>query len=629
VAADVLAHRDAGVAFVTPTHCRPELHESLYETFKSQTVSPKRLYVLDTSEDASPFFSVIDDPDVVYVHAPGAFPRADGTSHIGAARNYINSLVHEPVIMHLDDDDTLLPLYGEYMLFRLGDADICKMDVWRIITETEPALILEWDTRSFGGKHFALMGDEIRETDCDPDEMPEDVIKMFREGYGFSLCYPKKTWEDHPFPEEGTEDFPFVREVRDAGGKIEFVSDAAHLVLHLVSARSKSMVFPQKIVGTAGIQDDSLQAFVAGRMVGLMSAMNELPNGRPIRIKPGATYSILASLSHKHSLKSMTTQASKWGIHVKDALDDVSPSEYGVQAPEPGYRLVHITASSDKEGEMPWKVPPPLSAFDKSSVVRAWSNASIGLGFAHPELLGLGASYDPNALCSEMLQDINGYWDQQMIGPCSQVVSDAQSKASSLPGVPIVIWVWDTSSQQWTDPTYYSSPATMQAGHGPITTVTPPCSWKQLPDGQDVGVKQGFTYSAIASVSKNYSKQDIIDAIGSTFALLDYAEQGQRPGIPVDSNTDHRTVVATVSALKDSNDLPWSSLWPTTVFNFVHVWVSAPASVCNKTPPKPLGTSSNPFVPLITVLGLSAAAIGGWWYWLRERRRKPKLQPAS
>jgi hypothetical protein len=608
------------VAFVTPTHDRQELHESLYETFRLQTIDPKRLYVLDTSERISPFFSSLTDPDVVYVHAPGAFPRTDGTSHIGAARNYINSLVHEPVIMHLDDDDTLLPLYGEYMLSRLGNAALCKMDVWRIITDTEPALILEWDTRSFGGKHFALMGDEIKETDCDPSEMPQDVIRMFRDGYGFSLCYPKKTWQEHPFPDEGTEDFPFVRAVRESGGKIEFVSDAAHLVLHLVSKRSKSGVFPQKIIGTAGAPDDSLQAAVTRRMIGLMSAMNELPSGKPIRVSPGVTYSILVSLSDKHSLKSMTTQASKWGIHVKDARDNVSPSEYGVQAPESGYRLVHITASSDKGGEMPWKVPAPLSLFDKTSVVRAWSSAPVGVGFVHPELLGLGAAYDPNALCTEMLQDVNGYWDQQMIGPCSQVVADAQAKAASLPGVPITVWVWDTSSQQWIEPTYYNQSVTLQ-GSGPITTVSPSCPWKQLPDGEDVGIKAGFTYSGIASVSKNYSKQDIVDAMGSDYKLLDYSEQGQRSGIPVDSNSDHRTVVATVLAIKDSSDLPWSSPWPTTIFNLVHIWVSAPASVCNAKPPSPLGTTGNPFVPFFVLLGLGTAAAGGWWWWRRERRK--------
>jgi hypothetical protein len=629
---DVLAHCDAGVAFVTPTHGaafvtpthdRPELHESLYETFKSQTVIPKRLYVLDTSKESSPFFSTLVDSDVVYVHAPGAFPRTEGTSRIGAARNYINSLVTEPIIFHIDDDDWIAPEYAEVMLDRLGDADLCKMDVWRIITETDPALVLEWDTRTFGGKHFALMGDEIKETDCDPSEMPEDVIKMFRDGYGFSLVYPRSTWEQHPFPEEGTEDFPFVREVRDSGGKIEFVSDAAHLVLHLVSKRSKSGVFPQKIVGTAGASDGSLQAAVARRMIGLMSAMSELPSGKPIRVKTGVTYSILASLSDKHSLKSMTTQASKWGIHVKDARDNVSPDEYGVQAPASGYRLVHITASSDKEGEMPWKAPPPLSAFDKTSVVRAWSSAPAGLGFAHPELLGLGANYDPNALCTEMLQDINGYWYQQMIGPCSQVVADAQSKAASMPGVPIAVWVWDTGSNQWTELTYYNQPMAVTAGgSGPITTVTPPCPWKQLPDGQDVGIKAGYTYSAIASVSKNYSKQDIVSAMGETFTLLDYAEQGQRQGIPVDSDTDHRTVVATVRALKNSDDLPWSSPWPTTIFNLVHIWVSAPASACNATPPSPLGTENNPFVPIFVLMGLGAAAAGGWWYWRRERRKR-------
>jgi hypothetical protein len=80
-----------------------------------------------------------------------------------------------------------------------------------------------------------------------------------------------------------------------------------------------------------------------------------------------------------------------------------------------------------------------------------------------------------NELCVEMLQDVGGYWDQQMLGPCSQVTADAQAKAASLPGVPITVWSWDPIAQQWTQPIYYNQPIAAQPGSGP-SAPTPPTS---------------------------------------------------------------------------------------------------------------------------------------------------------
>ncbi len=361
------------LAFVTPTHGRPELHETLYQTFRNQTVSPKKLYVLDTTPEASPFFSALQDPDVVYVHRPGMFPRTRDVNRIGAVRNYLNALVQEDVIAHIDDDDWLHPEYGEEMLKRLGDAAMAKLDVWRLVTDTDPAVVLEWDTRKFGGVHFALMGDSLKRSEGDIEQMPEEVAAMFRDGYGFSLIYPRSTWERHPFPEEGTEDFPFVREVRDAGEKVNFISDLSHLVLHLVSSRSKSGVFPQKILGLL--------------KSGLGAPMQEIEKtGKKFPVKAGVTYVVLASVADKHSVKSLSTQASKWGVTVRQARDQVDPSEFSVNAPPPGYRLVHLLATSDKDTEMPWETPAPLSAFDKTRVIRVWSDAADGLGAAPSRL---------------------------------------------------------------------------------------------------------------------------------------------------------------------------------------------------------------------------------------------------
>ena len=360
------------VAFVTPTHGRPELHEALYQTFKSQTVSPKRLYVLDTSEEASPFFSALQDPEVVYAHRPGAFPREPGVNRIGAVRNYLNSMVTEDVIAHLDDDDWLHPEYGRVMLERLGDAALVKLDVWRLVTDTDPSIIFEWDTRSFGGRHYALQGDQFALSEGDVEGMPSDYSEMFRDGYGFSMMYPRSTWEQHPYPEDGTEDFPFVREVRDAGEKIIFVSDLPQLVLHLVSSRSKSGVYPQKILGLLSKIRDA-----ARMLVGLSGPMQEIAPAKKIQAQPGVRYTALVALADKHPLRGLATQGSKWGLTIHEARDNVQPSEFGVNAPPPGYRLVHLVATVDKATEIPWSVPAPLSAFDKTHVVKAWTS---GLG---------------------------------------------------------------------------------------------------------------------------------------------------------------------------------------------------------------------------------------------------------
>jgi len=365
------------VSCVVPTIGRPELHQQLYEGFVADQWPSKELVVLDEGPEPSPFFTQLQDTRVRYHHEP--HPKTE-TNRIGAARNRLVQLARGDFISHRDDDDEYHPAWLSFAMERLGDADLLKLDVYWIITDSDPAYIFEWDTRQFGGEHYAMRGEEIKKTQVDKDSMPAEVIEMFRDGYGYSLFGPRRTFEQFPFPEEGTEDFPFMRAVRAAGKKIQFVSDAAHMILHLVSKRSKSGVFPQKFVGAAGAPYEGLGRALGRRMVGLLGAMNELPAGQAIDAKPGVTYSVLASISEENTLKSLATTASKWGVHISEVRDNVDPSEFGVQAPEDGYRLVHVTATVDKDAKVPWKVPPPLDVFNKSSVVRAWTNDATGVG---------------------------------------------------------------------------------------------------------------------------------------------------------------------------------------------------------------------------------------------------------
>lgn len=361
-------------AFVTPTSGRQDLHPSLYETFRKQTLRRKRLYVLDESPQPSPFFGRLHDPEVVYVHRQ-ATPRIDGVTRIGEARNFVNAMVEEPTILHADDDDWLDATYGEELVDRLGDADLAKLDTFRILHEKTGDLY-EWNTRMFGGEHYAMQGDSVEKVNVSPSDLPPEIVESFFLGYGFSMAYPTETWRRHPFPVEGTEDIAFARAVKNAGGRIVFIGDCSHLVLHLVSARSVSGVYPQRHLGKMrpmfSAQPNTLREWQRRRMIG--SAMNELPSGQAIQIVPGVTYRILAKVKRNHSIRDLTVRASGYGITITSARDEVPANEFGVEKPPDGYRLVLVEGTSTKAGELPW-APPKLIFFDRTSVVRAWTSA--------------------------------------------------------------------------------------------------------------------------------------------------------------------------------------------------------------------------------------------------------------
>lgn len=364
-------------AFVTPTMDRPELHEQMYGVFRSQLVSPKTLYVLDESRDPSPFFSRPRE-DAVYVHRPVP-PRIGGVTTIGRARNALNAMVPDgATIFHWDDDDWYAPDYAPTMLGRIGGAALAKMDVYRL-HHVHTGTIFEWDSRRAGGHHYALMGSIVEHVDV-PRGGEVMIGQALREGFGFSYVYPKSTWTRHPFPLEGTEDIPFARAIREGGGRIEFVSDRPEMVLHAVHPKSQSAVYPQTFVARhtmigAGL---SLRDSVRAGMIGKMST--ELPRGEPISVVPGVDYTVLVQLKDSHSIRDLTVRAASWGVTITSARDNVPPSEFGVDKPPGGYRLVLVQANSSKPGKLPWAVPAPLSVFDKTRCVRAWTSAAPMVG---------------------------------------------------------------------------------------------------------------------------------------------------------------------------------------------------------------------------------------------------------
>lgn len=362
-------------AFTMPTLNRAHLHEQAYEQFRRQRGVAGHLYVFDESPKPSPFFTRWRH-DVTYVHRPGS--RPDGVTRIGAARNALTRMVREPVILHLDDDDELDPLYGATMLERLGDADVAKLDVWNI---RHADWAWQWDTRRVGGLHFAMRGDIVEAVrDVAEDMTPEEreaFADAFRLGFGWSLCYRTEIARRFPFPERGTEDIPWMRQIRDAGARIVFVSDCAHLALHTVSnnpshAEGGSPHWPQRLLGR-----------VKGSTIGAGATMQELPQGQPIKVVPGETYKVRALIRKSHTLQSVMQRAESWGLHATSAEDNVTPQPGETEAD--GYRIVEIVGTGESALTIPWEAPRFFRAVgEKSRVLQAW--------------VGAGASADDEAV---------------------------------------------------------------------------------------------------------------------------------------------------------------------------------------------------------------------------------------
>ena len=344
------------VDFITPTLNRPDVHADLYRSFASQQLRDKRLFVLDESPAASPFFSGLNDPRVTYAHEPSAQITAAGQGGIARARNRLLRMTSAPVVASLDDDDEYFPAYGPEMLRRLGGNDLAKLVVWNMKTDDG---MFQWDTRRFTGRVFAVKGGEpAQQVDVDKTIDPQirrDMADAWMIGFGFSYVFRRALWEKTPFDEtEQTEDIPWIRACRAAGAKIVLVSDLPHLALHTVHTRSESVNFPQR------------------RIAGLPQGMTELPPGKPIAIAPGRSYTILARLKNKHPAATLARRAAAWGVALTSVEDGAKPEEFSVAAAPSGYRLVLISGSASKAGTLPWNVPSPLSVFDKSGVVRGW-----------------------------------------------------------------------------------------------------------------------------------------------------------------------------------------------------------------------------------------------------------------
>jgi hypothetical protein len=355
---------------LTPTLNRPHTHQSLYEGFAADTWPNKELVVLDESAQASPFFSRLKDGRVHYHHEPGK-PRIEGVTRIGAARNRLTRLAGGAYFEVRDDDDSYSPHWTEFALSRLGNADALKLTAYKLLHQATQ-LIFSWNSTKVSGKHWALLGDQIKRVEVAAGEMPPDFVEKMKNWYGFSVFAPRRTFDRFPFPEEGTEDIKFLEDIAAAGGRIVYVNDAPDMILHVVGSSASQHAYPDTLIGAAGA-DTSLAEMLQG--------MISLPDGQSIQITPAAKFAVLAAIDEKYSLRNIGIRAKDGGLVIDSIRDNVPPGEFGAAAPPDGMRLVLAVGEGAKAKTLPWKAPGFLAAFEKSHVVKAWSSsATTGAG---------------------------------------------------------------------------------------------------------------------------------------------------------------------------------------------------------------------------------------------------------
>jgi hypothetical protein len=341
------------VDVISPTLGRPDKHEGLYRSFDQQTLKDKRLFVLDESIEPSEFFGRLRDRRVRYVHKPNSKLSGVGQGGIGRARNELVRMTRAPIIAHADDDDWYHPEYLQTMIGALGQDQLVKLSVWNALLED--GSVWQWDTRQLGGQHFAIEAGMVESVEVSAKDADSRMVDWMLWGYGFSFVYRRHLWEMCEFPEQGTEDYPWVKSLRGMGARLRHFASGAHLCLHLVHDRSPSAIFPQR------------------RIAGL--AWQELAESKSLRLKPGMTYRVLAMLKDKHQMKQLASRCATWGLQLLEARDQVSPGDYGTSEPPKGYRLVLLIGKTLRSSDVPWRMPAPLSVLDKSEIVRAWTGS--------------------------------------------------------------------------------------------------------------------------------------------------------------------------------------------------------------------------------------------------------------
>ena len=146
-----------------------------------------------------------------------------------------------------------------------------------------------------------------------------------------------------------------------------------------------------------------------------------------------------------------------------------------------------------------------------------------------------------------------------------------------------------------------------------LATADPPC-WTRLPHEQEIPLCAGNTYDVLASVSKDFSKADILAKAPACVEVVSFQEQG--PGLGPDPNPDHRYVSAKFVVHAEGETLPWKSPFPLTIFHLVSAsWTTGAAGSLPHPSPPP-----KRYWPWLVggLIGVVALGCFGWWWMHRS-----------
>ena len=233
---------DATISVLTPTCGREPFLPLLLECFRSQTVSPLELVVLDDSPEPSRFLVAEAEKDPRIVYLRGSVPSTNG-----AKRQILMEAARGDIIAYFDDDDWYAPGYLAFMLDALGNDDLVKLSSWYNYS-LHDGRVYYWDTRAVLPVHYCLPprppgvlvdGRKLAESDLDP----------FVWGYGFSYLFRREMGVKLGVADRvHGSDYDFVRRGIAAGCKLRSVADEIGLAFHLLHADNVSRVFPQYVL---------------------------------------------------------------------------------------------------------------------------------------------------------------------------------------------------------------------------------------------------------------------------------------------------------------------------------------------------------------------------------------------
>lgn len=236
------------VSVIVPTWERPERHANLYTAFRHQSYPDTELLVFDDSREPSPFFTALDDPDVVYIHSGARVSQ-------GRKRDELCAMASGGIIAHFDDDDYYAPEYLATMVAGLSGADFATLTRWLSWRELD-ATLWDWDTATFDGPAYVVAGAttthqliDLRVHVADP----QDWVNRNALGFGFTYVYRKTVWGTNTFGDTqwGGMDYDFAARALAEGARITLLASDGNLVLHVLHDANTSNIFPQRKIPAA------------------------------------------------------------------------------------------------------------------------------------------------------------------------------------------------------------------------------------------------------------------------------------------------------------------------------------------------------------------------------------------